>query len=226
MTVANLAGAMAQAGRRTVLIDCDLHKPRLHRLFGLRNNVGVTTALLEEHPVLDGLLQDTAIPGLQVLTSGPLPPNPAELLGSTRMREFLAELLTQFDLVLLDSPPTAALSDAAILSTQCDGVLLVLDAGKSRREVARRAMEALRRVNARVVGAVLNRMPMQGDSYYYYYYYTYDYAGYNMDGQSGPGQNGSGKGDEKNARRGFLRGRRSADQPSTPGVAPLPPTRS
>ncbi len=226
MTVANLAGAMAQAGRRTVLIDCDLHKPRLHRLFGLRNNVGVTTALLEEHPVLDGLLQDTPIPGLQVLTSGPLPPNPAELLGSTRMREFLAELLTQFDMVLLDSPPTAALSDAAILSTQCDGVLLVLDAGKSRREVARRAMEALRRVNARVVGAVLNRMPMQGDSYYYYYYYTYDYAGYNMDGQSGPGQNGTGSGDQKNGRRGFLRGRRSADQPNTTGVAPLPPTRS
>ncbi|OQA42884.1 MAG: Tyrosine-protein kinase YwqD [Chloroflexi bacterium ADurb.Bin325] len=226
LVIANLAGAMAQAGRRAVLVDCDLHKPRLHRLFGLRNNVGLTTALLEERPALDVLLQDTAIPGLHVLTSGPLPPNPAELLGSARMREFVAELLTQFDMVLLDSPPTAVLSDAAILSTQCDGVLFVLAAGRSRREITRRAMEALRKVNARVLGAVLNQMPMQGDGYYYYYYYNYDYAGYGTDGQSGPGQNGSGRGGTKNGRRGWLRGRRSAGRSPAPEVAPLPPTRS
>lgn len=177
LTVANLAVALAQADKRVVLMDTDLHKPRLHRLFGLRNNVGVTTALLDEQPVTDGLLQPTAVPGLSVLTSGPLPPNPAELLGSARMRELLAHLSAQADMVLLDSPPAAALSDAAILSTQCDGVLLVFDAGETRREIARRAVEALRRVNARIVGAVLNRMPLQGDGYYYYYYnYGYYYS--------------------------------------------------
>ncbi len=184
LTVANLAVALAQADKRIILVDTDLHKPRLHRVFGLRNNVGITTALLEEHPVADGLLQPTAVPGLSVLTSGPLPPNPAELLGSARMRELLAHLSAQADVVLLDSPPTVALSDAAILSTQCDGVLLVFDAGSTRREVARRAVEALRRVNARVVGAVLNRMPLQGDGYYYYYYYNYGYY-YTSDGEGG-----------------------------------------
>ncbi len=207
LTVANLAVALAQADKRIILVDTDLHKPRLHRVFGLRNNVGITTALLEEHPVADGLLQPTAVPGLSVLTSGPLPPNPAELLGSARMRELLAHLSAQADVVLLDSPPPVALSDAAILSTQCDGVLLVFDAGSTRREVARRAVEALRRVNARVVGAVLNRMPLQGDGYYYYYYYNYGYY-YTSDGEGGDHKS---SGNGRWGRNG--RSRRHAPQP-------------
>ena len=181
LTVANLSIALAQAGKRVVAADTDLHRPRLHRLFGLRNNAGVTTALLEARPALDGLLQETAVPGLRVLTSGPLPPNAAELLGSARMRELLAELTAQADIVVLDSPPATALSDAAILSTQCDGVLMVLDSGSTRREVARRALEALHRVNARVVGALLNRMPLRGGGSYYYYYYYYYYGHYYAD---------------------------------------------
>lgn len=192
LTIANLAVALAQADKRVILVDTDLHKPRQHRIFGLRNNIGITTALLEERPVADGLLQPTAVPGLSVLTSGPLPPNPAELLGSARMRELLAQLAAQADTVLLDSPPAVALSDAAILSTQCDGVLLVFDAGATRREAARRAIEALRRVNARVVGAVLNRMPLQGDGYYYYYYYNYGYY-YNTEDGGSEGHSGNGR---------------------------------
>ncbi|MCX6032009.1 MAG: polysaccharide biosynthesis tyrosine autokinase [Chloroflexi bacterium] len=185
MTAANLAAALAQAGRRVVLVDTDLHRPRLHRIFKLRNNAGITSALLEEHPALDALLQETQVPNLRVLTSGPLPPNPAELLGSTRMKELLAELTALADIVVLDSPPTTALSDAAILSIHCDGVLLVLDSGKTRREVAKRALEALKRVNARVVGALLNRMPTRGAGYYYYYYYTHYYtSGDGRDGDS------------------------------------------
>ena len=171
LTVANLGAALAQAGERVILVDADLHRPRLHRLFGLRNNRGITSALLEEHPDPDGLLQDTTVPGLQVLTSGPLPPNASELLGSAHMRELLSQLSRQADVLLLDSPPATALADAAVLATQTDGVLLVLDAGNTRREAARRASEALGRVNARVVGAILNRLPTSGGGYYYYYYY-------------------------------------------------------
>ncbi len=170
LTTANLAAVLAQAGRRVILVDADLHKPRVHRVFGLRNNVGLTTALLDEHPNLEGLIQEGPVPNLWVLTSGPLPPNPAELLGSTRAKELIAQLLAQADMVLFDSPPIVALADAVIISTQTDGVLLVLDVGHSRREVARRAVEALRRVNARVLGVVLNRMPIRGEGYYYYYY--------------------------------------------------------
>jgi capsular exopolysaccharide synthesis family protein len=189
LTAANLGAALAQAGERVILVDTDLHRPRLHRLFGLRNNRGVTSALLEEHPDLDGLLQETTVPGLQVLTSGPLPPNASELLGSARMRELLVALGSQADILLLDSPPATALADAAVLATQTDGVLLILDSGVTRREAARRAMEALRRVNARVVGAILNRLPTSGGGYYYYYYY---HGRYHSSDDSKPGGGSAG----------------------------------
>ncbi len=169
LTAANLGVTLAQAGRRVVLVEGDLHRPRLHHVFGLRNNAGITTALLDEHPSLDGLLQPTATPGLRVLTSGPIPPNPAELLGSNRMRQLLTELLADADILVVDSPPVTALADAAILAAQADGVLLVVEVGRTTRDLARRAMAALRQVNARVVGVLLNRMPTRGSGYYYYY---------------------------------------------------------
>ena len=135
MTTANLAAALAQGGRRVILVDGDLHRPRQHRVFGLRNNTGLTTALIANVAgSLDDMLQDTGVTGLRVLTSGPLPPNAAELLGSTRMHELLVELHTRADVVVIDSPPVTALSDAAVLAMQTDGVLLVLDAGKTRRD--------------------------------------------------------------------------------------------
>jgi tyrosine-protein kinase len=184
LTVANLAVALAQAGRSVIVVDTDLHRPRLHRLFGIPNNAGVTTALLQEPPSLDGLLQEGPVRGLRVLTSGPLPPNPAELLGSASMQELLALLGEQADMLVLDSPPAGALSDAAVVSTQADAVLLVVDAGVTRRDVARRTVEALRRVNAHLVGALLNRMPTRGGGYYYYDY------GHNHDHDSDGRRNG------------------------------------
>ncbi len=189
MTIANLAAALAQAGQKVIIVDTDLHRPRLHKVFGLRNNLGVTTALLQEHPNIDGLLQETTLPNLRVLTAGPLPPNPAELLGSQRMAELMATLKNESDIVLFDSPPVTALSDTAILSTQMDGVLLVIDAGKTRRDIAKRAIEALNRVNAHVIGVLLNRMPMQGGGGYYYYYQYGDYYGSN-DGSASQGKKG------------------------------------
>jgi len=188
LTAANLAAAMAQAGRRVILVDADLHRPRLHRIFKLPNSAGLTSALLDHDKGTDGLLQETPVEGLRVLTSGQLPPNPAELLGSSRMRELLEQMTGQADIVVLDSPPATALADSAILATQSDGVLLVLDAGHTRRDMAGRALSALQQVKARVVGAVLNRMPVRGPGSYYYYYYYYHYSHYYGSGD-GSGEN-------------------------------------
>ncbi len=215
LTVANLAIALAQADKRVILIDADLHRPRQHRLFGLRNNVGLTTALLDERPNLAGLLQETPEPGLRVLTSGPLPPNPAELLGSSRMRELLAQLGAQADMVLLDTPPVTALSDAAIISGHMDGVLLVLGAGETRREIAQRAISALARVNARLVGVLLNRMPLEGSGYYYYYHYGY-YDTYNKPGDGGASRRNGGRSSRSRRSRS---GRPAAEAAPAPAQA-------
>jgi succinoglycan biosynthesis transport protein ExoP len=176
LTAANLASAYAQAGQRVILVDGDVRRPSLHRLFGLPNNVGVTGALLQNHLDPTGVLQKTHIAGLRVLTAGQVPPNAAALLGSARMRALLATLKADADLLILDSPPATAVADAAILSSEVDGVLLVLDAGRTRREMARRALAALSRVNARVVGVAFNRMPARGNEFYYYYHYSSEYS--------------------------------------------------
>ncbi len=175
---ANLAVAVAQAGFRVVLLDCDLHRPRQHRIFGLGNGLGVSTALLGIEGVsLDEFLQAGPLPNLRVMTSGPLPPNPAEVLGSARMRAILEEIGHSADLIILDSPPASVLADAAVLSRQVDGVLLALHAGRTSHDVARRTVAALQQVQAHVLGVVLNRMPVRGSGYYYYYHsYNYTYA--------------------------------------------------
>ncbi|MCW5845074.1 MAG: polysaccharide biosynthesis tyrosine autokinase [Caldilinea sp.] len=174
---ANLAIAVAQAGFRVALLDCDLHRPRQHRIFGLGNGLGVSTALLGIEGVsLDDFLQQGPLPSLRVMTSGPLPPNPAEVLGSARMRTILDEVGRITDFVVIDSPPASVLADAAVLSRQADGVLLVLHAGRTSHDVARRTVAALQQVQAHVLGVVLNRMPVRGSGYYYYHSYNYTYA--------------------------------------------------
>jgi len=152
-TLANLGVINAQAGKRVILLDCDLRRPKLHELLGVSNNVGVSTALLE--PDGDLPLQDTEVDSLQVMTAGPLPPNPADLLASKRMDTLLEQLTAQADLVLLDAPPVTAATDAALLATKVEGVLLVVSAGHTKREDAERAKDLLEKVNANVVGAVL-----------------------------------------------------------------------
>jgi capsular exopolysaccharide synthesis family protein len=169
MTAANLAIAIAQLGQQVILVDADLHQPTQHRYFQVINNVGVTTALLGNLELIDKMLKPTATPNLQLLTSGPLPPNPAELLGSKRMQELLAKLKTKADIVVIDSPPITVISDAVVLATHVDGVLLVLRSRKTRLEQARNALNALAQVHANVLGAVLNGTPAQGHGYYYRY---------------------------------------------------------
>lgn len=164
-TLANLAVTMAQAEQRVLLVDCDLRRPSLHTLFDLPNQVGLTSLLLQESADLPA--QPTDVPGLMVLTSGPLPPRPADILGSRRMEEVIARLREAADIVLFDTPPVVAVTDAAVLATKVDGVLLVFRAGATRRDRAREARRRLEKVNANIVGVVLT--DVQHESAYDYY---------------------------------------------------------
>jgi non-specific protein-tyrosine kinase len=165
-TVANLAVTMAQGGRRTILVDCDLRRPSLHAVFELEPEPGLTNLILEEGG-RPPLLQ-TAVPGLQVLTSGPKPPNPADLLGSQRMDLVIEQLAEMADIVLFDAPPVIAVTDAALLGAKVDGVLLVISAGHTRRDHAERARDMLLRANARLIGAALTNAPKDSSLTDYY----------------------------------------------------------
>lgn len=166
VTAANLAVTMAQAGYRTVLIDCDLRKPTQQKVFGISNDVGLSNALLL-HANLSTFLRPSRVENLRVMTTGSLPPNPAELLGSRSMAELLGALQEESDVVVIDSPPVLAVADAAILSRSADGVLLVIDSGQTKRDSALRAKEALETAGARLLGVVINRMPTNGGYYSY-----------------------------------------------------------
>jgi capsular exopolysaccharide synthesis family protein len=159
-TLANLAVVSAQAGRRVILVDADLRRPTLHQTFGLDNETGLTSVMMDESALASPPLQDTKIEGLSVLTSGPLPPNPADLMGSRRMEEVIAALSEQADQMFFDTPPVVAVTDAAVLATKVDGVLLVISAGKTRREYARTAVQRLEQINARLVGTVLTNVQL------------------------------------------------------------------
>ncbi len=167
-TLANLAVVSAQAGRRVLLVDADLRRPRLHDIFGLSNTSGLTTAMMDETALASPPLQQTGIDGLSVLTCGQLPPNPAELMSSRRMEEVIAALTERADQVFFDTPPVVAVTDAAVLATKVDGVLLVISAGKTRRESAHAAVQRLEQINARLVGTVLTNVQMDAGFRGYY----------------------------------------------------------
>lgn len=179
-TVANLGVTLAQAGRRVVVVDADLRRPRMHGLFGVTAARGLTHLLVGEDCVeaaLEGTVRPTALPGLSVLPCGPIPPNPAELLGGARCDQVLAALRERFDLVLVDSPPVLAVTDALLLARRADGVVMVLRQGETPRAAAREAREALERAGGRVLGAVLNGVRPEGGEYRYYYHYYYGRGG-------------------------------------------------
>ena len=186
-TLANLGVVMAQQGQQVVLVDSDLRRPTLHRLFQLPNSVGLTNALLHEHPNGMTFMQSTQVDNLSVLTTGPLPPNPAELLGSARFGELIKNLQQHADVILFDTPPALAVTDAPVLARQVDGVLLVIDAGATRRQWAVTAQETLEKVGANVLGVALNRLQPKGSGYYYYYHHYYN------DDEGGSGRRKSGR---------------------------------
>ncbi len=185
-TAANLAVAFAQSGRRTLLLDADLRKPGVHRMFDLPNAHGLTSLLRADDAATESLTSPTEQEHLRVMSTGPLPPNPAELLGSQRMRTVLQRLASEFELVVVDSPPLQAVTDAAILASIADGTLFVVDAGRTRRGAVQQGREALAKVDARAIGVVLNRLSERLQSEYYYYRYYGDYYGHG-EGQAAKG---------------------------------------
>ncbi len=170
-TAVNLATVLAQSENRVVLIDGDLRKPRLHKIFGLNNRQGLSNFLAGASPG-NHLLQQGPLPNLMILTSGPIPPNPSELLMSKRMKKLIESLGQEFDMVICDSPPLLSVSDPAILSRIFDGSLLVILAHKTTYELAGRSLKALHDVNARVLGLVLNGVNVRKADYYYSDYYV------------------------------------------------------
>ena len=166
--ISNLAISLSRMGLRIVLVDADLHLPRLHTLFGITQDKGLSNTLCDG--TVDGTLLSTGIGELKILTSGELPTNPAELLGSSNLEDLLKELKGKTDLVLIDCPPVFAASDASILASKVDGVLLVLRAGYSESKAAREAVEALRQAKANLVGIVLNSVTIRNRKWGYYRY--------------------------------------------------------
>lgn len=165
-SIANLAVTMAQSGRKTLLIDCDLRRPVLHDFFSLKNDDGLTTMILNDAEVPP--LQKTNVENLSLLTSGHKPPNPADLLGSKKVDQLIINMTKQFDFVLFNAPPVVAVTDATILGAKVDGVLLVITAGKTRRDHAEKAKEMLEQAHVRVVGVALTNAPKDSSLGDYY----------------------------------------------------------
>jgi capsular exopolysaccharide synthesis family protein len=167
-TVANLAVVMAQMGKKVILVDTDLRRPTLHKVFNLPREPGLTNLLLGESPSIDSVLWETPVPGLWFLASGTPPPNPAELLASKWMGKLVVALKQRADIVLFDSPPILPVTDAALLAAKTGNLLWVVGAGKTRTDHLRRAREALAQVDTKVLGVVLNRVSAsRGYGYYY-----------------------------------------------------------
>jgi len=172
-TVANLGVSMAQNERSVLLVDTDLRRPMLHTMFRQPNSPGLSSYLAGD-ALLEAIVQKTAIPNLSIVASGPMPPNPAELLASRRMRDFVGTLSERFDVIVFDSPPVLAVSDACTLAALADGVLLIVGSGATPQANLRRTKEQILAVQGRIIGAVVNRFDASASGYSKRYYDTYD----------------------------------------------------
>lgn len=177
-TAANLAIVMAQSGKKVLLVDADLRKPVQHKLWQLPNNFGLTGALLFQQETIDTdkLFSPASIDNLHVMTSGQIPPNPSELLGSQKMQQITEQLLKTFDLIVFDTPPALAVTDAAVLGQIVDAVAVVIDAGATREPALIQTMQQFQKGQAHVIGFILNRFRAQRSGGYYYYYYDEYYS--------------------------------------------------
>ena len=166
-TTANLAVVMAQQGKKVLIVDADMRKPTVHYTFRLENHIGLTNVLTRQSD-LKSAIQPTNIDNLNVLTSGPIPPNPAELLASFAMKETLGEMMETFDFILFDTPPILAVTDAQIMANFCHASILVIHAGKTEAEAAKKAKALLEGAQGKLLGVVLNQKKQTQENYYYY----------------------------------------------------------
>jgi len=170
-TVVNLAVTFTQIGYKVLVIDGDLRRPKIHKVFGIRNHRGLTNLLVSKDDYRN-YVNKSEIENLDIITCGALPPNPSELLTSNVMRQFIETVRKDYDMVIIDSPPVGTVTDAAILSTIVDGTILVAASGTVQIDALVRSKELLDKVNANIIGVVLNKLGKNShESYYYYYYY-------------------------------------------------------
>ena len=174
----NLAKVLATGGSRVLLIDADLRKPRLHRLIKAKNVRGLTSVVLGERAASEVIHAVPEVPNLELITSGPLPPNPPELFGKMTFHRLLEEARETYDWVLLDTPPVASVTDPVICAGSSDLTLLVVQYGSTRRQVVREAIRLLSRTGVRIAGTLLNKIDIERDHYYYAGYYSYTKYGY------------------------------------------------
>lgn len=167
---ANLAATFANENKKVLLVDSDLRKPTVHKSFKVKNNEGLTTLLTDKTSKVSEVIFRTHTDGLYILTSGAIPPNPAELLSTKRMEEIIEELTEFFDLIIFDLPPVLAVTDAQIMATKTNGTIFVVPQGMVNKDQVLQSRDLLNKVNANVIGAILNRVEKDDDNYYYYYY--------------------------------------------------------
>lgn len=167
-TAANLAVVFAQQGKKVLLMDGDMRKPTVHYTFQLPNLTGLTNVLSKQTEFTNAV-KKTEVENLSVLVTGPIPPNPAELLGSQSMDKLMEDLYDAFEVILIDTPPVLAVTDAQILANKCDGTILVVNSGRTHVDAAVKAKDLLKTVNAKLLGVVLNQKKMSDSNYYYYY---------------------------------------------------------
>jgi capsular exopolysaccharide synthesis family protein len=178
LTSTNLAITMAQAGSRVVIVDCDMRKPKVHKMFGIGRDKGMSSVLVSNdlEEVLQDVIIHSDIPNLDVIPCGPIPPNPSEIIGSQKMSRIMEILQEQYDRIIVDSPPITAVTDSTVLAKFVDGVMLVVHAGVTPRQVVKTGLEQIQGVDANILGAVLNDVDTGKESYYYYQYYYYYYG--------------------------------------------------
>ena len=169
-TSANVASVYAQEGKRVLLVDGDMRKPTVHHTFGLKNTKGLSNVLTRQVSIEEAI-QPSTPDNLSIMTSGPIPPNPAELLASKSMEQLIGELTAQYDFVIFDAPPILSVTDSQILSNRCDGTVLVVKAGEAEKAMVQKAKESLVASQANILGVVLNNFVLAKDNYYYYQYY-------------------------------------------------------
>lgn len=168
-SISNLAVTMVNMGHKVLLIDADLRKPQIHKIFNLDNDAGMTNILMGEK--IENVVHSISGMKLDIITTGPIPPNPSEILGSKAMKNFIEQCKEKYDIILIDSPPVAVVTDAAVLSKITDGTLFVVAAGQTTMDIAMKAKDMLDKVQAKVIGVLVNKVNIERKKYQYYYSY-------------------------------------------------------